>query len=281
MKYHLSYSNELKCKKHLLKAICVILIASFAISSCKKELQVSTPEEISKETITKISNLGFNTSNVQLTEGGYLVEGDIFLTEANLNERPNSPKLRIAKEEQYRTFNLVNGGPQTIIIKTTGKISKNLSAGIDEAIARYNAEDLQLSFQRGGRKTNNTININQVNTNQYIASAGFPSAAGDPYTQIKFSSVFQDYSIEFIATVIAHEIGHCIGFRHTDYMNRSFSCGGANVNEREDTYGVGAVHLPGTPSEPDAASWMLSCLSATTNRPFNQNDKIALGYLYK
>lgn len=266
---------------HLLKTICAILIASFVISSCKKELMEPGSEEISKETITKISNLGFNTSNVQLTEGGYLVEGDIFLTDANLNERPTSPHLRIAGEEQYRSFNLVTGGPQTIMIKTTGKISKNLSAGIDEAIARFNAENLQLSFQRGGRKNNSSININLVNTNQYIASAGFPNAASDPYTQIKFSSFFQDYSIEFIATVIAHEIGHCIGFRHTDYMNRSYSCGGGNVNEREDTYGVGAVHIPGTPGESDWESWMLSCLNVITNRPFNANDKIALGYLYK
>ncbi len=267
--------------KHLLKTICVILIVSFTLKSCKKDLKDSSSEKISKETLTKISDLGFSTSNVQAIAGGYLVEADIFLTDANLNERPGSPSLRIAKEEQYRTFNLVTGGPQTISIRTSGKISKNLSDGIDEAISRYNAENLQLSFQRGGRKTNNTISINLVNTNQYIASAGFPSAAGDPYPQINFSTVFQNYSVGFIATVIAHEIGHCIGFRHTDYMNRSYSCGGNPVNEGDENSGVGAVHIPGTPSGPDAESWMLSCLSATTNRPFNANDKIALGYLYK
>jgi len=29
-----------------------------------------------------------------------------------------------------------------------------------------------------------------------------------------------------IVSVIAHEAGHCIGFRHTDCMDRSYSCGG-------------------------------------------------------
>lgn len=82
-----------------------------------------------------------------------------------------------------------------------------------------------------------------------------------------------------MTTVIAHEIGHCIGFRHTDYMNRAYSCGSGG-NEGQENNGVGAVHIPGTPTGPDAASWMLACLSATTDRPFNSNDKVALAYLY-
>jgi hypothetical protein len=266
--------------KYFMNPIMVIMIASLTITGCKKDFKEAKEEEISQEILSKISNLGFNTSNVQRTDGGFLVEGDIFLTEANLNERPTSPKLRIANEEQYRTFNLVTAVPKTIIIKTSGKISKNLSAGIDEAIARYNAENLLISFQRRRGKADAAININLIKNNQYIATAGFPGSNGDPYPEIKFSSTFQDYSIDFIATVISHEIGHCIGFRHTDYMNRNYSCGGRIINEGDETSGVGAVQIPGTSTGADPDSWMLACLSATTNRPFNTNDKIALNYLY-
>jgi hypothetical protein len=90
--------------------------------------------------------------------------------------------------------------------------------------------------------------------------------------------MYQNYSLGFMTTVIAHEVGHCIGFRHTDYMDRSYSCGGSPTNEGASN--VGAILIPGTPSGPDAKSWMLSCLSATTDRPFNNNDKTALNYLY-
>nr|MCU0383478.1 zinc-dependent metalloprotease [Cyclobacteriaceae bacterium] len=80
------------------------------------------------------------------------------------------------------------------------------------------------------------------------------------------------------STILAHEIGHCIGFRHTDYMDRSYSCGGATANEGAST--VGAILIPGTPSGPDAGSFMLACIGNGQNRPFNNNDKTALAFLY-
>jgi predicted Zn-dependent protease len=82
----------------------------------------------------------------------------------------------------------------------------------------------------------------------------------------------------YLATILAHEIGHCIGFRHTDYMDRSYSCGGAYTNEGASS--VGAIHIPGTPTTADATSWMLACIGTGQSRPFNTNDRTALNYLY-
>lgn len=263
--------------KHMMKTAALLLIAVVTITSCKKEAKEVT-EEISQETLTQIKSLGFSTANVQKIDEGYLVEGDIILTPDQLSQRPTSPTLRIAEVEQYQTFNLVTGLPRTITVSTTGNISTRLSDGINEAIARYNAENLGLTFVRGGNNGGGTINIKLIATGQYIASAGFPSG-GNPYPEVKYSKLYQNYSLGFVATVVTHEIGHCIGFRHTDYMNRAFSCGSGG-NEGQTTTGVGAVHIPGTPTGPDSGSWMLACLSSSTNRPFNSNDKTALNYLY-
>ncbi len=261
--------------RQMLKPLAFLLIASFAITSCKKEVKEEIQDEVSQETLAKIANHGFGTSNVQKDEDGYLVEGDIILTEEFLNSTPGGNLLRIADNEQYRTTNLVTGLPRVIKIGTSGTVNANVSAGINAAIARYNAENLQITMQRVSSGAN--IVIKMVNGGGYIASAGFP-AGGNPYSQVKFNRQYQNYSLDFVTTVIAHEVGHCVGFRHTDYMNRSFSCGGSPVNEGSS--GVGAIHIPGTATGPDSGSWMLSCLSATTNRPFNNNDKVALNFLY-
>lgn len=261
--------------RKFIKPFAAAAIAMFVISSCTKEKQETVTDEISQETLSKISSLGFNTNDVQRIDEGYLVEGDMILTDKNLNETPTSPVLRIANVEQYRTTNLVNAGTSRTITVSTSSTSTAFRAAIDAAIARYNAENLTIKFARVASKGN--INISIVNTRQYIASAGFPTS-GNPYNSIKYAKAYSNYSLNFMTTVLAHEIGHCIGFRHTDYMDRSYSCGGSTANEGAST--VGAIHIPGTPTVADPNSWMLACLSATTNRPFNANDKVALNYLY-
>ena len=261
--------------KQVTRILVLFLMTVLILTSCKKAAKETAQQEISDATLAKIQSHGFGISNVQKTEEGYLVEGDIILTEGFLNSVPGGNYLLIANNEQYRTTNLVTSLPRNITISSSGSVNANVSAGIDAAIARYNAENLQITMSRVG--SNGDINIRIINGGNYIASAGFPSG-GDPYDEVKFNRQYQSYSLNFVTTVIAHEVGHCIGFRHTDFMDRSYSCGGAPTNEGASN--VGAILIPGTPSGPDAGSWMLSCLSATTNRPFNNNDKTALNYLY-
>jgi hypothetical protein len=261
--------------KYLSKTLLLLVTTWFAISSCSKEAK-ETNDEISQVVKNQINELGFSTNDIQKIDEGYLVEGDIVLTEASLNEKPTSPNLRIAEVEQYNTFNLVTGGARTITVSSSGNVNISVSNAIDAAISRYNNEHLLISFQRVASGGN--INIKIVNGGSFIASSGFPSG-GNPYPEVKFNKKYQNSISGFLTTVIAHEIGHCIGFRHTDYMNRSFSCG-TGGNEGQETTGVGAVHIPGTPTGPDAASWMLACLSSSTDRPFNTNDITALNFLY-
>lgn len=262
-------------------------IVVLALSACKKDVQEVTPEDPSSSALAQIKSLGFSTQNVQKTPDGYLVEGDIVLTEENLSNPSTTPNLVIAQEEQYHTFNLVNAARYSTITVALDNSSADyqnaFSAGLDEAIRRYNAENLAIQLQRTDGRADVTVTT-FYQASSVLGSSGFPTKSGKPYRQIKMNTYHYDpgtdaTNVNFIATVMAHEMGHCIGFRHTDYMDRSFSCG-IGGNEGQETTGVGAVHIPGTPTGPDAGSWMLACISLDENRPFNSNDKIALNYLY-
>ena len=268
--------------KLITRITALLCVMSLTIISCTKNAKETTSQEdISQETLTKIYNHGFGTSDVQRTEDGYLVEGDIILTEEFLNGTPGGTFLRIANGEQYRTTNLVTGLPRAIKVALDNKLAAKAgySQALQELANRYNAQNLQLTFSG----VSSGADITFVNANgSYLASAGFPSS-GTPYGQVKVnaraigtgtSSTFVNY----LATILSHEAGHCVGFRHTDYMDRSYSCGGSTANEGAST--VGAVLIPGTPSGPDAGSWMLACIGSGVNRPFNNNDQTALSYLY-
>jgi len=263
-----------------------ILLASALVVSCQKDTQVETPttasSDISSEVLAKIKDRGFSTDKAQKVDGGYVVEGDIFLNNAYLQSEVTSPTLRIAEVEQYRTWNLVSSLPREITVKVSG-LGTAYVQGADLAITRYNNLGLSITFRRvtSGSADITIQGFYQGPSGGYITlgSAGFPSG-GDPYPQILMNTHPYAYgsnpNVNYVGSVIQHEIGHTIGFRHTDYMNRSYSCGSGG---NEGSAGVGAVHINSTPTGPDAGSWMLAC-SSGGNATFNANDIIALNYLY-
>lgn len=274
--------------KQVTYLLAACLSAGALFISCQKE-QTSASQQtdqngVSQAVLAQISARGFSTAGVRKVEGGYLVEGDILLEEQDLMTSSTTPNLRIAETEQYRTNNLVKSLPRTITVLVTNLPSAFVQ-GADEAIARYNALNLSIKFQRltSGRRADITIEgFYQGPSGGFITlgSAGFPTKSGDPYRKISMNTHPDAYGsnpdVLYVASVIQHEMGHCIGFRHTDYMDRSFSCGSGG---NEGASNVGAVHIPGTPTGPDRASWMLAC-SNGGDRTFNANDIVALNYLY-
>jgi hypothetical protein len=265
----------------------LLLALLITVDSCQESESVAPIQknEVSKEVLAKLVELGFDVTDKApfKFEDGYLVEGDIYLTDADLAEL--KPGTSLPTAEQYSTNNLVSGS-RNISIYIGTNFSATYVTALNTAISRYNAEGLRLTFSRTTTSSGATIRITRLSTSQensgVLGSGGFPTSSGNPYGAIQLSGILQStygLSANGIATIIAHEVGHCIGFRHTDYYNRAISCGGSTSNE--GTAGVGANLIPGTPSTATAAarSYMLACTDGS-DRPFNSADKVALQYLY-
>jgi len=265
---------------------CVALLAS-----CKKN---STPEAdaivASQEEKTLVASAGFNSNWFEKTaDGNYLIEGDILLTKTQLQEMAGvSPthNFIIANEEHYRTTNLVSTGGTVrhITVSLGSGFPSHYSTGLDQALAHYNALGLSIHFDRvasGGQ-----IQITGANLGRSMGgcilgqSAGFPSG-GNPAPGFKLSTT--KCATQYLNTankadeVMAHELGHCIGFRHTDYMNR-ISCG-SNSNEGDSD--VGAIHIDGTIGQVTSGnynSWMMACTNGDNS--FTGEDNTALQTVY-
>ena len=271
-------------ERRLTTYLSFLLVLALGFVSCQVD-NLNPDEVVSQDVISQVYRLGFNPDGIKKVEEGYLVERDIILTDELLNSTPTDH--RVPNMEQYRTTNLVNAGTGRLIkiYASTTSFSAGMIAGLDEAIARYNAQNLLLTFQRITTSTGANITLQRLSKSQerqgVLGSAGFPTN-GNPYSVIKMSGILESsygLSTGGIATIIGHEMGHCIGFRHTDYFDRSISCGGSTSNEGAGS--AGAVHIPGTPTGATLAakSWMLACTDGG-DRPFNTDDRTALDYLY-
>ncbi len=268
--------------KSNLKLLAACLATSTILFSCQKDNKQTAPvNSIPANVISQIQSQGYSTEYIRTTDGGYVVEGDIFLSYDAVNHPNLGPDLRAGNEEQYHTTNLVTGLPRTITVSISGLATVFVN-GTDEAIARYNALGLRITFQRIASGGMIKIQGADLGGGGILGqSSGFPTNGNpaSPITLNNHAGAFgSNPNVHWVATVIAHEMGHTIGFRHTDYANRKYSCGGAKSNE--GSAGVGAIWIPGTPTGPkDPGSWMLACTDGT-DRPFNPNDITALNYLY-
>lgn len=277
-------------KKTLYSAGIALLFASF-VTSCKK----APADDIAANALSQaernlVASAGFNSNWAEkTTDGNYLIEGDILLTKTQLSEMAGATPsnfLIVGNEEHYRTFNVVNtgGGVRTITVTLGAGFPAYYSTALDNALARYNSFGLNINFQRvasGGEITISAANLGTSGGGCILGQAsGFPDANGNPSPgfTLSNSSCATTYlnTVDKVDEVIAHEMGHCIGFRHTDYKKRA-SCG-PGAGESAGT--IGAVWIPGTPTNVSGSynSWMMAC---TNGSPlFNGDDVIALQYVY-
>jgi hypothetical protein len=271
----------LHSSKPLISGLAAVLLM-FSMA-CKKSIDTSTDEKVSSEVLQKIYDMGFNISGVKKVPEGYVVEGDILLKPEQLGVNSHSPWIRMGETEQYRTNNTVSAvasSPRTITLSITG-LGSDYTTALDNAIARYNALGLRLIFQRVSGSAD--ISVVSAGLGGALGRSGFPSG-GNPYNTLQLDPAaiggFPD--INNLTTIIAHELGHCIGFRHTDYMNRSYSgcLVDASHPNNEGAGSDGAILIFATPSSPDPDSWMLACVGPFDNRPFTYRDIVALRYLY-
>ncbi len=277
--------------KKILASAGVALLLTGTFISCKKSSSSEDPNAITTEEKSLVMAAGFNENWVEKTpEGNYRIEGDIVLTLTQLEEYRNaspSNNLLGANEEHYRTYNMVStpvSGTRNITISLGTGFPAHYSTALDNLIARYNSYGLKITFSRvpsGGNIDIKGANLGTSGGGCILGqSAGFPDANGNPANGFTLST--SSCAVTYLSTVdkadevMAHEIGHCIGFRHTDYKKRA-SCG---PGQGEQAGTIGAVWINGTPTNVSGSynSWMMACVNNSPS--FSADDVIALQYVY-
>lgn len=252
----------------------VVLVASCGalMAGCGTDV-----ESKNQEIISNLVEAGFPSDDIMVVDDRVYVGRDAHVT----LEASREMLEPVSGHEQYRTTNLVDTSlVKKICVNPTSEFNSysELSAGLDAAIANYNARGLRITFARGPT-TGCTANIAALTMPGTGGSAGFPSG-GNPYSFIFIGTGLQGYGVGLSKHIITHELGHAIGLRHSDYYDRSISCGSLSSGN-EGAADVGAIHIPGTPT---TATWggsiMNSCSRSTETGEWTSSDISALNYLY-
>ena len=232
-----------------------------------------------QEIIDNLVQAGYPITDIDVYDGLVYVgrDGQVSL---QASREMIEPDPSAGREEQYRTTNLVGTGVTNICVNGAAFTGK-FSTALTNAIANYNGQAIRWHMTR---TSGSTAGCNAVITARISSgtggSSGFPSG-GAPFNTINIGSGLQaaTFPTATVTHVITHELGHTVGFRHSDFFNRAISCGGAATNEGNG--GVGAILIAGTPSGATVGgSVMNSCFRQNETGRFTATDLTALNAIY-
>ncbi|MGE9310982.1 M57 family metalloprotease [Niabella sp. CJ426] len=201
-------------------AIAVILFCNILLFGCKKNDLTSGKKTEPVGALKALKNLGYDTSGVVDMGDHYLVENDIVISKSLLSGTlprqaygGNSQLVGVSKQRSM-TIRIDNSVPSN-----NGNLDWRNE--VPQAIAVYN--NLATSNIRFTLVTSATADI-VIKTGSYSATssparAPLPSG-GNPGSYVEINTSFTGTlsSIEKVYTLV-HELGHCIGLKHTDWYN--------------------------------------------------------------
>ena len=245
-------------------------------ASCGLLASCAAPGGETSETEEIIDNLlqaGFPANDIAVVDGIVHVGRDARVSLAASREMLGAT----SSKEQYRTTNLISPVLKKICVDGS-RFTGAFSTALDLAIQNYEEQSLTFAMARTPSPGCGFTITAFIEPNLTGGFAGFPSG-GLPFASIHIGDGLASFSTDTIEHVITHELGHTIGFRHTDFFDRSISCGGAPENEGQSD--VGAIHIPGTPTGAVlGGSLMNSCFRTVETGEFTSTDLTALNALY-
>lgn len=249
------------------KFICILMLALLALSCSKHDedeqlLNNKSPNSV----LQQILDLGFSPESIVEYPNYYVVEGDI-----RFNKIAPDANATISRHQAYTKGVVVEKGKHISIWfeNNFASIGTQMYLALGDVINAYNAVEFDLRLTQS--QSRSTADIIISNSKLFYGALGMGSwpENGSPGKTISIDEVqVMSYGITSrsqLTYLIAHELGHNIGLRHTDWLTNGES---------------GATTIDGTP-ESDNSSIMLAINNKNSWKGFSYYDKVALQKLYK
>jgi hypothetical protein len=230
---------------HSALACSMVLLAA----SCKKDVVTHTAAPDHELSVQERLMAHFNLPADAFIrkEGGWLVDGDVFVADATAEQLGMESKQATAANHMVSSSNLDN-----IQIYVQPDVEPGWHTALTQAIAEWNAiPNCAVHMTESTSGYDMTVSMEAIEEANKVASAGYPSGYGNVGPFIKIDPEFNSYTISQKKRVMAHELGHTLGFMHTD-----------NWGSHPTLAGEGQI-IPGT-ANTDAYSVMNCCQAGYT-----------------
>ncbi|SFD58162.1 Dual-action HEIGH metallo-peptidase [Chitinophaga sp. CF118] len=224
---HLSSANPV---------LAIVLFISIFMFSCKKEEASTQPQaDGSIASLTDyLTGKGFKAEDIVFKDGKFTIEKDIVITSEEVAARmKNESNSGTPQTEQRRnTYIISNTYNTNVKLYIEPDVPAAWKTAVQGAVANWNAVNgtrLGMSIVTTLSASNTRIFMGFESAN-WIARAYLPTSNGRPGVSVEINSNFNSLAASQKLFAITHELGHTIGFHHTNQTSGTLIPGTPSVD---------------------------------------------------
>lgn len=266
-------------KKNFLKSwILGMVLVGGVFVACQKEdaAKPDTALTYQKEIDYLVETFGFKKEEIKVSDSLLIAQGDIAFSLNGFWEKykqPVSSDSIVQDRYHYRTPNLVSvqQSPRTILLNIFSQVPNTWKTALLNGAKEWNKLNLNIRFNA---QISNVTVPGAVNVISYydanngsVAYTGIPQPNGDPGPYLYINTAYNNMSSSRKKRVMAHELGHAVGFLHTDLYEGGYWVWEVPCSYSEDPSSVMRQNCNGCTTSP---SWS----------GFSSCDKEVFNYFY-